>query len=241
MIVRNHFDTAPRGTRLSARGSALQALYSELAARDRELTRLRACIGGLRSFALGGDVAHAGERRPFDLLAAVEAALRATQTDLSGVIVCVRIQPLAVFGSLPGITQVLVHLFVNSAAAMRETGRPGVIHIDAAVLGTRAHLRVSDNGRGIAPDVMDRIFEPFFSTGGPGLGLGLGLTISSAIVRTHGGVLSCSNRSPHGARFSFDLPNAASVAQRVGSRRPIARLGESAPLATIHPHKESAP
>jgi C4-dicarboxylate-specific signal transduction histidine kinase len=238
--VRIHSDTAPRGARLTARGSTLQALYSELAARDRELTRLRACIGGLRTFALGGDMAHAGERRPFDLLAAVEAALRAAQSELSGVIVCVRIQPLAVFGSLAGVTQVLIHLFVNAAAAMRETGRPGVIHIDAAVLGARAQLRVSDNGHGIAPDVMGRIFEPFFSTGGAGLGLGLGLTISSAIVRTHGGRLACSNRFPHGARFSFDLPSAAAVAHRVNSSPPIARSAESAQPATIDQHKESA-
>ena len=38
------------------------------------------------------------------------------------------------------------------------------------------------------------------------MGLGLGLTISRAIVRSHGGILSCSNRAPHGARFTFDLP-----------------------------------
>ena len=81
-----------------------------------------------------------------------------------------------------------------------------MLHIDAVRLGACAQLRISDNGRGIAPDAMKRIFEPFFSSGGSGLGLGLGLTVSRAIVRSHGGTLGCSNRTPHGARFTFDLP-----------------------------------
>lgn len=214
--MRIHIKSESQGTYPPARGQALQALYGELAARDRELSRLRAQLSGLRSFAFGGDPASAGERRPFDVLAAVEAALRATQSELSGVIVCMRIQPLGVFGSLAGVTQVLVHLFTNAAAAMRGTGRPGVMHIDAAPLGARALLRVSDNGSGIAPAAMRRIFEPFFSTGGAGLGLGLGLTISSAIVRAHGGRLTCSNRAPHGARFCFDLPGYDAAGSRAG-------------------------
>jgi C4-dicarboxylate-specific signal transduction histidine kinase len=210
--LRSHIKSASQGTYPPARGPTLQALYGELAARDRELSRLRAHLSGLRSFAFG-DPTSAGERRPFDVLAAVEAALRATQSELSGVIVCMRIQPLDVFGSLAGVTQVLVHLFTNAAAAMQGTGRPGVIHIDAARLGARAVLRVSDNGSGIAPAAMRRIFEPFFSTGGAGLGLGL--TISSAIVRAHGGRLTCGNRAPHGVRFCFDLPGCDAAGSRV--------------------------
>jgi len=196
----------------SPRAPAHQALYAELADRDRELARLRAQIGGLRSFAFGADPAASAERRPFDLMAAVEAALRHTQSDLDGVIVCLRIQQLVVFGSLPGITQVLSHLFVNAAAAMQGTGRPGVLRIEGSRIDGRTHLRVSDNGRGIAPEALCRIFEPFFSSGGAGLGLGLGLTLSSAIVRAHGGRLACSNRTPHGARFFFDLPGAGPAA-----------------------------
>lgn len=198
--------TASPGAHTTARPPGLQALYAELAERDRELSRLRAQMRGLRACAVGADPAFAGERRPFALIAAVESALCATQGELAGVIVCQRMQPLQIVGSLAGISQVLSHLFVNAAAAMRGTGRPGVLHIDAARAGTRARLRISDNGRGISPDALRRIFEPFFSSGGPGMGLGLGLTISRAIVRSHGGILACSNRAPHGARFTFDLP-----------------------------------
>ncbi len=239
--MRSQMPPAPKGAHPTLRGHALQALYAELAARDRELARLRAHLGGLRGFALGADLAGgAGERRPFDLLAAVEAALRATQVELAGVIVCVRIQPLQVYGSLAGITQVLVHLFVNAGAAMRQSGRPGVIHVDAAKAGPRVHIRVSDNGHGIAPAVIQRIFEPFFSTGGAGMGLGLGLTISGAIVRAHGGVLSCRNRSPYGARFCFDLPDADAIARRHGARPAVhASDGRASPAVMVRA-KESA-
>ena len=217
--MRSNTRTAPRGAYITARPPALQALYAELADRDRELSRLRAQMNGLRSFALGADPATLGARRPFDVIAAVESALRATQAELAGVIVCQRMQPMQVVGSLPAITQVLSHLFVNAATAMRGTGRPGVLHIDVVRVGVRAQLRISDNGRGIAPDALRRIFEPFFSTAGPGLGLGLGLTVSSAIVRSHGGILGCRNRTPHGARFTFDLPARAAEESAIRTSR----------------------
>jgi len=220
--LRSNSSIASQGARITSRPPALQALYAELADRDRELSRLRAQMNGLRSYALGADPATVGGRGPFDVMAAVASALRATQAELAGVIVCQRMQPLQVLGSLPAITQVLSHLFVNAATAMRGTGRPGVLHIDAARLGLRAQLRISDNGRGIAPDTMRRIFEPFFSTGGSGLGLGLGLTVSSAIVRSHGGVLGCRNRIPHGARFTFDLPARAAAQSAARPRREAA-------------------
>lgn len=188
--------------------AALPALYAELAARDRELTELRARLAGLRAFAFRTDPVYPSERQPFEVMAAVEAALGSTRTDLNGTIVSLRVQPLRVYAALAAITQVLVHLLVNAATAMRGTGRSGVIHIDATALGSRVRVRVSDNGPGIAPQVMAHLFEPFYSSRGPGLGLGLGLTISSAIVRAHGGTLSCANRVPHGARFTFDLLNA---------------------------------
>jgi len=108
-----------------------------------------------------------------------------------------------------------------------------VIHIDAATAGARIRVRVSDNGRGIAPELLPHLFEPFFSSAGRGLGRGLGLTVSSAIVRAHGGVLCASNRHPHGARFAFDLalaPGARNAA--------LADPRADAPPVSTHPTTE---
>ncbi len=215
---------------------ALQALYAELAARDRELAELRARLAGLRASPFDAGDPCAGERRPFDVMAAIEAALRATRAELAGTIVSLRVHPLPVFGSLAAVTQVLVHLLANAGAAMHGTGRHGVIHIDAATAGPRARIRVSDNGHGIAPERLARLCEPFFSSAGSGLGRGLGLTVSSAIVRAHGGVLSACNRQPHGARFAFDLPLAP------GARRDaLAAPRTHAPRAAAHPRTETTP
>ena len=84
-------------------------------------------------------------------------------------------------------------------------------------------ITVLDDGRGVAPEHVDRLFEAFFSTKPPDDGSGLGLSVSRAIVRSHGGDLRFAP-SPwgRGAAFTFDLP----VRRRVtgGPRRRAARI-----------------
>ncbi|MDP9881327.1 signal transduction histidine kinase [Variovorax boronicumulans] len=70
--------------------------------------------------------------------------------------------------------------------------------------GEEGVLTVTDNGRGIAPEALPRLFEPFFSTREGGLGLGLSL--SETLASGMGGSLSAANASPRGARFTLLLP-----------------------------------
>jgi len=70
--------------------------------------------------------------------------------------------------------------------------------------GQEGVLTVTDNGRGIAPEALPRLFEPFFSTREGGLGLGLSL--SETLASGMGGSLSAANASPRGARFTLLLP-----------------------------------
>ncbi|RSZ37175.1 MULTISPECIES: ATP-binding protein [unclassified Variovorax] len=74
--------------------------------------------------------------------------------------------------------------------------------------GQEGVLTVTDNGRGIAPEALPRLFEPFFSTREGGLGLGLSL--SETLAGGMGGSLSAANASPRGARFTLLLPLVAS-------------------------------
>jgi two-component system NtrC family sensor kinase len=67
-------------------------------------------------------------------------------------------------------------------------------------------LAVDDEGSGIAPDDLGRLFDPFFSASG---GTGLGLSVSYGIVKAHGGTLTAAHRSPRGARFTIRLPAAS--------------------------------
>jgi signal transduction histidine kinase len=69
-------------------------------------------------------------------------------------------------------------------------------------------VKISDTGKGIPPDVLGHIFEPFFSTKGEGTGLGL--SISHSIVQQHNGDILVDSRPGEGATFTVRLPTAVS-------------------------------
>lgn len=115
------------------------------------------------------------------------------------------------------MTQVFVNLLRNSVDALGGVKRAGVIRIRAEIMQreTRsfASLKVCDNGPGIAPQVLARMFEPFVTTRLDAKGTGLGLAVAEGIVREHGGVLAAKNRTAHddelgsvGASFEVLLP-----------------------------------
>ena len=74
---------------------------------------------------------------------------------------------------------------------------------------THGELRIADNGPGIAPDALPRLFEPFFSTRSDAGGLGLGLSVCESLVTNMDGYISAQNRSPRGAAFIVTLPLAS--------------------------------
>jgi signal transduction histidine kinase len=77
-------------------------------------------------------------------------------------------------------------------------------------------VRVFDNGAGIAPDVLPKLFHPFFTT--KVNGTGLGLAVVQKILLQHGGQVEARNRSYGGAEFIVTLPVARSVPQAVESK-----------------------
>ncbi len=67
-------------------------------------------------------------------------------------------------------------------------------------------VRIGDDGRGIAPEIADRLFEPFFTTKDADGGTGLGLSICRRIVDDHGGTLTVESPKGSGAEFIVRLP-----------------------------------
>ena len=67
-------------------------------------------------------------------------------------------------------------------------------------------LVVADNGEGIAPENIAKIFHPFFTTKPEGKGVGLGLAVSYGIVEAHGGELEVASKAGQGATFTLSLP-----------------------------------
>lgn len=114
------------------------------------------------------------------------------------------------------LEQVVINLLQNARDAIRERRRSvgveylGAISIEMALehLDTRAPLvciSVKDNAGGIPDQVIEKVFQPFFTTKPPGQGTGLGLSVSFGIIRDHGGTLSVENAF-EGAVFTIRLP-----------------------------------
>lgn len=103
------------------------------------------------------------------------------------------------------IEQVLLNLVRNGLEAMKEPHRqPKRLSIRTAALEDgQVDVTVADTGSGLAPELIERIFDPFFST--KPLGLGLGLSISRSIIEAHGGRLWVEPDPMGGSRFHFSL------------------------------------
>ena len=100
--------------------------------------------------------------------------------------------------------QVLINLLQNAADVVGPGGR---IHIDARRENNGTRISVADNGPGIAPEDLPRIFDPFFSTKAVGKGTGLGLFIVHEIIGQHGGTISVDSQPGQGTRFSIHIPD----------------------------------
>jgi signal transduction histidine kinase len=109
--------------------------------------------------------------------------------------------------------QVIINLVINGLEAL--TGKAGKMSIALRRAGDEIEMSVSDNGRGMSPDTMERVFEPFFTEKrGQRHGTGLGLSITHAIVQDHGGSITAqSDGLGSGSRFAVRLPAARQGAQ----------------------------
>jgi len=109
-------------------------------------------------------------------------------------------------GDAGGLEQVLTNLLQN---AFQATPRGGKVTLITRVRGRLLEFVIEDNGPGIPAEDLPRIFDPFFTSKGPGEGTGLGLSVSQTIVRRHRGTLVAENIPPWeggGARFIVALP-----------------------------------
>jgi signal transduction histidine kinase len=127
-------------------------------------------------------------------------------------------------GQYEQLVQVFLNLFINAVHAI---GQGGKISVRMTPLGESIRVEVADNGSGITPENLSKIFDPFFSTkgvygDGSQPGTGLGLTICYNVVRAHGGEITVTSEVGAGTTFTltFPLPRKAPVSPPAKSAVP---------------------
>ncbi len=152
--------------------------------------------------------ARAGEEetpRPLDLRRVVEDAVSMTQrrVEAHATLKVDLAEVPRVVGRPGALGLVVQNLLLNAARAFDE---PGVVRVRLWALGGGVGVEVADTGRGIAPEALAHVFEPFFTTRRTGEGAGLGLFVAWGIARAHGGQLTVESRPGEGSAFRLWLP-----------------------------------
>ncbi len=110
------------------------------------------------------------------------------------------------------IGRVILNLITNAFYVVAEKRKQSggnyepVVTVSTKKVDRRIEIKVEDNGNGIPPKVLDKIFQPFFTTKPTGQGTGLGLSLSYDIVKAHGGELKVTTKEQEGSEFTIVLP-----------------------------------
>jgi len=111
------------------------------------------------------------------------------------------------------IGRVLLNLFNNAFYAINERKKQSdsmyepVVSINTKKDNGRIIVQIKDNGNGIPQNIVDKIFQPFFTTKPTGHGTGLGLSLAYDIIKAHGGEIKVETEEGAGAAFIIELPN----------------------------------
>ena len=187
------------------RGSDHDFLVAELKPLIREsregVDRVIKIVQDLKTFSRVGD----NDWQWSDLHAGLESTIGVAWNQLKYKVELVRD-----YGTLPQvyclasqINQVLLNLLVNAAQAIAEHGH---IWVRTGADAQQAWIEVQDDGCGIEPQLLDRIFEPFYTSKPAGQGTGLGLSVAWGIVERHHGKIAVESKPGQGSRFRVILP-----------------------------------
>ncbi len=110
------------------------------------------------------------------------------------------------------IGRVLLNLYNNALYAVNEKNQKNIegfeptVSVSTKKLRDKVEIKVADNGNGIPQKIVDKIFQPFFTTKPTGQGTGLGLSLTYDIVKAHGGEIKVETKDGEGTTFIIQLP-----------------------------------
>jgi signal transduction histidine kinase len=179
-----------------------------------QIDRLDATVSGSLRIARSGNVPMA----PLDIRDPIRAAIAAAAPEFAArgarLEESVPPGPLMVHGNSAALEQLLLNLLLNAAAALPAEGRASV---QARLLDDTVAITVRDDGRGIAPEELQQVFDPFYTTREDGTGLGL--TIVRRIADAHGAELSIESQPGLGTTIRLSIPRAVTIHAAAGTFR----------------------
>ena len=148
------------------------------------------------------------DKRLFDINACIKTTLNIVNNELK-----YNCSVVTEFSAIPEImmnvgklTQVFTNLFINASHAIKATGAFGKITVSTSMQKDLIVIRVKDTGVGIPTDMINKIFNPFFTTKPQGKGTGLGLSVSQGIIAELDGKIKVESEVGKGCCFTIELP-----------------------------------
>ena len=170
-------------------------------------TRISQIVKGLKNLARKADQDYPEEWLVRELIDDALGICR-SQLESEGIELRLAIAEASIMCRPSQISQVVLNL-INNAHDAVDPLQEKWIEVSAVERQGIVEISVTDSGKGIAPDIADKLMNPFFTTKAPGRGTGLGLSISSSIVQAHGGELKL-DTCARNTRFVITLPSAKS-------------------------------
>jgi signal transduction histidine kinase/ActR/RegA family two-component response regulator len=201
-------ELAVDGRSSAAMESRLDAIDVALEDAREGIQRISLVAGDLRAFARADDEV----REALDLNEIVRISTRIATPAyrLKAKLLCELGDVPRVLGKRGRLGQVVANLLVNAAQALEEADpQRHVIRIATVASSSGVSLIVEDSGPGIAPELRERVFEPFYTTKPPHQGTGLGLSLVREIIHDHGGEIEVGASGYGGARIEIRMPRSA--------------------------------
>lgn len=148
------------------------------------------------------------EFNPTDINLTIDKALALLQHDIVARSVDLKFLPAEdipmIIASQDHLQGVWLNLLTNAIDSLGSERRK--VQIETKYKGDEVHVIISDSGEGMNPDQLSRIFEPFYTTKGPGQGTGLGLSVCHRIIKQHGGRILVDSKLEIGTKLTVVLP-----------------------------------
>ncbi|MBT7631043.1 MAG: response regulator [Desulfobacula sp.] len=192
--------------------------YSSLEEIKKASLRAKNIVKQLLSFSRKTDQ----EMQPIQIVSVIKDALKFLRSTIPTTIdivpdICVTDE--TILADPTQINQIIMNLCINASQAMEQTGGDINVTVAKVILennsakeypdlksGDHVKIIVSDTGPGIDPEIIDQIFDPYFTTKDVGKGSGMGLAVVHGIVKNHNGAISVNSRLGKGTKFIIFFP-----------------------------------